>query len=319
MPEMVESVNVASKGDINAEDGSHNEPDMHSPIKKKDSSIQFTRDGSLIINDESAERCVLFSESMMQTFLGKKATTYTDTTSLDTALPPPFDDLINFPQYLTKLNSQRRKKKGQSDGTNSTAKEHYCVMCGTLCILGGNAVSAKASPSSVSVDNASTAASSSSSPASSGTGAKITTTSAATPSTGSSQEQQKQQKYSTIPRQNKGLCNSCDVKVWLYQPRDNDASTASDLGRHGEKLVTEATPIKWCKGCKNFRLWPTAFGEKSKATKCTKCRERQMSQYASTKRRRKKIDVEKGGVHLLAAVASSHMVPYREGPSKKGM
>lgn len=65
-----------------------------------------------------------------------------------------------------------------------------------------------------------------------------------------------------IPRQNKGLCTSCDVKVWLVR----------DLN----------LTIKWCKGCKNFRQW-ASFGEKSRATKCTKCRERQKEKYASQK------------------------------------
>ena len=65
-----------------------------------------------------------------------------------------------------------------------------------------------------------------------------------------------------IPRQNKGLCTSCDVKVWLVR----------DLN----------LTIKWCKGCKNFRQW-AAFGDKSRATKCSKCRERQKEKYAAQK------------------------------------
>jgi hypothetical protein len=45
--------------------------------------------------------------------------------------------------------------------------------------------------------------------------------------------------------------------------------------------------IKWCKGCKNFRLW-SAFGDKSRATKCSKCRERQKEKYAAQKEALKK-------------------------------
>jgi hypothetical protein len=46
------------------------------------------------------------------------------------------------------------------------------------------------------------------------------------------------------------------------------------------------TAIKWCKGCKNFRCWPEAFGiEKSRATKCIKCRVRQRYKYAITKKK----------------------------------
>ena len=76
-----------------------------------------------------------------------------------------------------------------------------------------------------------------------------------------------------IPRQNKGLCTACDVKIWLV----------CDLN------VT----IKWCKGCKNFKQW-SAFGEKSRATKCTKCRVRQKEKYATQKEAlRKKREIEK--------------------------
>jgi len=74
-----------------------------------------------------------------------------------------------------------------------------------------------------------------------------------------------QKKQSIIPKQNKGLCNSCDGKTWLFS--DIDAA------------------IKWCKGCKNFRLLPS-FGEKYRATKCVRCRERQRDNYAELKRKR---------------------------------
>ncbi len=62
-----------------------------------------------------------------------------------------------------------------------------------------------------------------------------------------------------IPKQNKGLCTACDVAVWV-------------VAKSGMK-------IKWCKGCKNFKLWKQ-FGEKTMATKCEKCREKQREKYA---------------------------------------
>ena len=65
-----------------------------------------------------------------------------------------------------------------------------------------------------------------------------------------------------IPRQNKGLCTSCDVAVWVVTDTKKE--------------------IKWCKGCKNFRAW-AAFGEKGLATKCLRCRERQREKYANKK------------------------------------
>lgn len=70
-----------------------------------------------------------------------------------------------------------------------------------------------------------------------------------------------------IPTQNKGLCTSCDVNVWIVQ--------------------SSGLQIKWCKGCKNFRPW-AAFGDKGLATKCVRCRDRQREKYASQKDRSSK-------------------------------
>mmetsp|Transcript_11980 Transcript_11980/g.18041 ORF Transcript_11980/g.18041 Transcript_11980/m.18041 type:complete len:176 (-) Transcript_11980:377-904(-) len=70
-----------------------------------------------------------------------------------------------------------------------------------------------------------------------------------------------------IPKQNKGLCTNCDITVWV-------------ISKNG-------LMIKWCKGCKNFRLWE-AFGAKGRATKCTKCRTRQREKYALQKELHKK-------------------------------
>jgi len=68
--------------------------------------------------------------------------------------------------------------------------------------------------------------------------------------------------YAVIPTQNKGLCTSCDVNVWI--------------------VVQSNLQIKWCKGCKNFRPW-ASFGDKGLATKCVRCRERQREKYALQK------------------------------------
>lgn len=70
-----------------------------------------------------------------------------------------------------------------------------------------------------------------------------------------------------IPNQNKGVCTNCDVIIWIVK-------------RNGLQ-------IKWCKGCKNFKLW-AAFGEKSNATKCAHCRERQRDKYAAQKEEKHK-------------------------------
>lgn len=39
----------------------------------------------------------------------------------------------------------------------------------------------------------------------------------------------------SIPKQNKGVCNNCDVAIWVISP--------------------SGMQLKWCKGCKNFRKW----------------------------------------------------------------
>jgi len=84
-----------------------------------------------------------------------------------------------------------------------------------------------------------------------------------------------QMKQSIIPKQNKGLCNSCDGKTWIF----------SELN----------APIKWCKGCKNFRSLRN-FGDKYRATKCVRCRQRQRDNYAELKRKR---DAQNEGATLL--------------------
>ena len=93
------------------------------------------------------------------------------------------------------------------------------------------------------------------------------------------------QQHFTIPRQNKGLCTSCDVKVWLYMPAFGDEIKDNDLHPSGTIATKASITIKWCKGCKNFRTWPQAFGAKSRATKCAKCREQQRYKYACTKKK----------------------------------
>lgn len=84
-----------------------------------------------------------------------------------------------------------------------------------------------------------------------GTQSKTTTTTSTTSTTNM---------QDIIPAQNKGVCTACDVAVWTFQDMD----------------------IKWCKGCKNFKLW-SDFGRKLKGTKCVKCRSRQHDAYAKQK------------------------------------
>mmetsp|Transcript_20690 Transcript_20690/g.39340 ORF Transcript_20690/g.39340 Transcript_20690/m.39340 type:complete len:338 (-) Transcript_20690:156-1169(-) len=69
-----------------------------------------------------------------------------------------------------------------------------------------------------------------------------------------------------IPKQNKGVCTSCDSKVWVVKSTNMQ--------------------IKWCKGCKNFQNW-AAFGHKGCATKCCACRKRSADTYAAQKGKKK--------------------------------
>ena len=71
-----------------------------------------------------------------------------------------------------------------------------------------------------------------------------------------------------IPKQNKGVCTACDVKVWIMPSKHGN-------GRSG-------LHVKWCKGCKNFQHW-ASFGEKGWATKCAPCRKRMADKYAAKK------------------------------------
>ncbi|KAL7438206.1 hypothetical protein ACHAXM_006080 [Skeletonema potamos] len=66
----------------------------------------------------------------------------------------------------------------------------------------------------------------------------------------------------SIPKQNKGVCNNCDVAIWVVNP--------------------SGMQIKWCKGCKNFRKW-IDFGVKGYSSKCERCRNQQASRYATQK------------------------------------
>lgn len=66
----------------------------------------------------------------------------------------------------------------------------------------------------------------------------------------------------TIPNQNKGVCNNCDVAIWVVNP--------------------SGMQIKWCKGCKNFRKW-VEFGTKGFSSKCDRCRRQQAIRYSIQK------------------------------------
>lgn len=65
-----------------------------------------------------------------------------------------------------------------------------------------------------------------------------------------------------IPKQNKGVCNNCDIAIWVHNP--------------------SGLLLKWCKGCKNFRKW-SDFGLKGHSSKTERCRQQQAERYARSK------------------------------------
>lgn len=177
---------------------------------------------------ESVHRCV----QMIQPFPTKM---WTDKDAKDVAIPE-FQQLVNFPTYLQKNRSPLLSHGGQNNGMRR------CVMCGLERPFTVNASS----------------------------GSNVSPSQRGMLRKGLAPPQSKSEVDYTmhiIPRQNKGLCTSCDVAVWV--------------------IADSKTEIKWCKGCKNFKAW-IAFGEKGLATKCVKCRERQREKYAAKKEQMKK-------------------------------
>lgn len=188
---------------------------------------------------------------------------------------PDFQSLVNYPkQQHVRAGGVASPGSSLSPGTRCTGKARAtgnCVMCNKLCLLG----SASAKPSNNSNNNKVNADKQQSedeegSPVSQSTAGEkqfITVQQEEEAKLLSKRDNDKERGMAYIPKQNKGLCTNCDITVWV-------------ISKNG-------LMIKWCKGCKNFRLWE-AFGAKGRATKCTKCRTRQREKYASQKELRKK-------------------------------
>eukprot|EP00986_Skeletonema_menzelii_P007472 scaffold2938_cov122-Skeletonema_menzelii.AAC.4 len=100
-----------------------------------------------------------------------------------------------------------------------------------------------------------------------------------------------QMKQAIIPKQNKGLCNIflqiiCYIMTLLIPPLSLSHTGLCNSCDGKTWIFTELNaPIKWCKGCKNFRSLRN-FGDKHRATKCVRCRQRQRENYAELKRKR---------------------------------
>jgi len=236
---------------------------------KKTPTLSLSQTSTSIVSTKGRERCILMTTIAYRSIKG------TDTQAAADVTPPPlppYQELVNYPQYLSdskagqkqqKMLALKNMTKNEHDEGGKEDSTRHCVMCGTCCVYATTnkkvQLSLQPKPSNSSSDEDTTSISA---------GINTVSSSLSSPDTVTT----KQQHYTyTIPRQNKGLCTSCDVKVWLYTDD-----------------TKPQVPIKWCKGCKNFRTWPLAFGSKVKATKCTKCRDKQRISYSSSKEKKAK-------------------------------
>lgn len=178
----------------------------------------------------SKKKCVSLKAPLPSKFQG-------DIDSMKSAMVPEFTALVNFPSHMT----------GKS---SSVEGMRCCVMCGRAC------------PAPNSKNKKTDMLSSGDNKASKG---KLKYRGNHEFSDGRSSGI-----CPIIPTQNKGLCTSCDVNVWVVN--------------------SSGLQIKWCKGCKNFRPW-AAFGDKGLATKCVRCRERQREKYAMQKEEKEKAKI----------------------------
>jgi len=173
---------------------------------------------------KSAERCIRMSQPHPTKFWSEKETN-------DTVIPD-FQQLVNYPTYINK------NRAPLTSGNPNQVGTRFCVMCGK---------ERKCTYPSLNANGSSRARQGKSAVHFAGCYSSC---------------DDEDRSLHIIPRQNKGLCTSCDVAVWV--------------------VIKSKLEIKWCKGCKNFKPW-AAFGDKGHATKCVRCRERQREKYATKK------------------------------------
>jgi len=137
--------------------------------------------------------------------------------------PPEFRSIVNYPAYVVQPGRKRKRTK-KGDKHSAAANTPSDKRCCVMC-----GVACPKSTSGFSDENRRACGNS---------------------------------HHAIIPSQNKGLCTSCDVTVWVH--------------------VKTNMQIKWCKGCKNFKPW-AGFGHKGHLTKCMRCRDEQNARYARQK------------------------------------
>lgn len=212
---------------------------------------------------------------------------------------PEFHCLVNYPDYLPK----NRPQVAVASSVAGDAEQHAappppscppgtrrCVMCGDLRPCGGSTNSgAVSSPSGRARGGSDTMVGSPSRSSEGGDNASAESSPRPDEQISSSCTSSSAH---IIPRQNKGLCTSCDVSVWVMT--------------NGSGLE-----IKWCKGCKNFRKW-VDFGIKGFSSKCQRCRAQQAERYALQKKE------EKDNVLVALAAAAAAGTTAGAVVTKKG-
>ena len=207
------------------------------------------------ISNDVIIRCVPMTPPIPTKYQGGGRNGDDDMLMDETAQIPEFSRLVNYPNHIsTERDMYNSAQQQLPDGMRR------CVMCNTACFYGVSAAGHKKHIKNVA------------SPSATKNNINI------------NNKRPRTKKYNDvdinmssnanhggaiIPSQNKGLCTVCDVNVWI-------------IGNCPTDTRLEGKQIKWCKGCKNFKLW-SSFGDKGHATKCMTCRDRQKEKYALQK------------------------------------
>jgi len=176
---------------------------------------------------------------------------------------PAFESLVNFSRFIV-------KKRARGD----VGVTRRCVMCGTQCYIANPETGAKRKNAGKEVaDDPATLY------AALRKNSRLIANCPASIGNGTREDATNLPLGAVIPNQNKGLCSLCDRAVWLFS-----------------ETPQNRVPIKWCKGCKNFRPW-ALFRDKGRATKCSRCRGRQRGTVKSSSSSKEK--TPKAPLHKL--------------------
>jgi len=223
----------------------HNQSAMPTPVKSVERARQeqFTCPTPEMSDAMSTEACYPHnppSQAAAKCYQGE------DMATMMHAEVPQFQHIVNYPTFVVQPGRKRKRKKGDKDlpaGTAADDTKRGCVMCGRYCLKSTTKKGNRGG----------------------GQGYNIAEENRAINTAGPRGQRV------IIPNQNKGICTSCDVTVWIH--------------------AATGLQIKWCKGCKNYKTW-AGFGHKGHLTKCMRCRDEQNKRYA-----RQKADKDDKTVH----------------------